>query len=54
MLGIDRFELDGVLKAHSVFFDYSAEELAEEMETIKSLHAAREENINETIGERLK
>ncbi len=42
MLGFEnRFELDGMLKAHGVFFDYSAEEIAEELETIKTLHAAR-------------
>lgn len=41
LLGIDRFELDGILKAHGVFFDYSPEEIAEEMETIKMLQAAR-------------
>ena len=41
MLNVSRFELDGILKAHGVLFDYSPEELAEEIETIKSLHAAR-------------
>lgn len=41
LLGIDRFELDGVLKAHGVFFDYTPEELDEEMETIKTLQATR-------------
>jgi len=41
LLGIDRFELDGVLKAHGVFFDYSPEQLEREVETIKMLQAAR-------------
>lgn len=41
MLGIDRFELDGLLKAHGIFLEYSPEELAEEVETIQRLRAAR-------------
>ena len=42
MLGFEnRFELDGLLKAHGVFFDYSPEDVAEELETIKTLQAAR-------------
>jgi Uncharacterised protein family (UPF0175) len=42
MLGLDsRFELDGVLKAHGVFFDYSPEQLAREVETIERLKEAR-------------
>lgn len=41
MLGIDRFQLDGLLKAHGILFDYSPEELAEEVETIQRLQAAR-------------
>lgn len=42
MLGFEsRFELDGFLKAHGVFFDYSPEEIAEEVERIKMLQAAR-------------
>ncbi|MGE0882038.1 MAG: UPF0175 family protein [Blastocatellales bacterium] len=42
MLGFEsRFELDGFLKAHGVFFDYSPEEIAEELETIKTLQAKR-------------
>ncbi|MGH9839448.1 MAG: UPF0175 family protein [Blastocatellia bacterium] len=42
MLGLEsRFELDGFLKAHGVFFDYSPEEIAEELETIKTLQTAR-------------
>lgn len=40
MLGIDRFELDGVLKAHGVFLDYSPEELAREAETSRLLFEA--------------
>lgn len=42
MLGFEsRFELDGFLKAHGVLFDYSPEEIEEEMETIRSLRKAR-------------
>ncbi|MCI0392923.1 MAG: UPF0175 family protein [Acidobacteria bacterium] len=42
MLGLEsRFELDGVLKAHGVFFDYSPEQLAREVETIKRLKESR-------------
>ncbi|MDQ3013968.1 MAG: UPF0175 family protein [Acidobacteriota bacterium] len=42
MLGFEsRFELDGFLKAHGVFFDYTPEEIAEELATIKMLQAAR-------------
>jgi len=37
MLGIDRFELDGVLKAYGVLFDYSPEQLAREEETSRKL-----------------
>ncbi len=44
MLGIDRFELDGVLKAHGVFFDYSPEQLDREVQTIKKLQEARRAN----------
>ena len=42
LLGLEsRFELDGFLKAHDVLFEYSSEEIAEELETIKMLQAAR-------------
>lgn len=42
MLGFDdRFEVDAFLKAHGVYYDYSPEEIAEEMETIEMLQAAR-------------
>lgn len=42
MLGLEsRFELDGVLKAHGVFFDYSPEQLAREVETIERLKESR-------------
>lgn len=42
LLGLEsRFELDGFLKAHGVLFEYSLEEIAEELETIKMLQAAR-------------
>ena len=38
MLGFEsRFELDGFLKAHGVLFDYSPEEIAEELQIIKAL-----------------
>jgi len=37
MLGIDRFELDGLLKDHGIFLEYSPEELAEEVETVQRL-----------------
>jgi hypothetical protein len=37
MLGVDRFELDGLLKAHKVFLEYSPEQLEREMETIENL-----------------
>jgi hypothetical protein len=44
MLGLEsRFELDGVLKAHGVFFDYSPEQLAREVDTIERLKEARAE-----------
>lgn len=41
MLGIDRFQLDGVLKTHGVLFDYSPEEIAEEFEAIQKFRTAR-------------
>ncbi len=42
MLGFsNRFEVDGFLKSHGVLFDYSPEELAREMETIRRLQQAR-------------
>jgi hypothetical protein len=42
MLGLEsRFELDGVLKSHGVFFDYSPEQLAREVETIERLKEAQ-------------
>ena len=42
MLGFEsRFEVDGFLKEHGVFFDYSPEELAHEEETSQRLFAAR-------------
>jgi Uncharacterised protein family (UPF0175) len=42
MLGLaTRYQLDGVLKAHGVFFDYSPEELEHEAETIKFLEEKR-------------
>ncbi|MCI0389356.1 MAG: UPF0175 family protein [Acidobacteria bacterium] len=42
MLGFEsRFDLDGFLKAHGVLFDYSPEEIEEELETIRSLRKAR-------------
>ena len=44
LLGIDRFELDGVLKANGVFFDYSPEQLEREVKTIKKLQEARRAN----------
>jgi hypothetical protein len=42
MLGFEsRFELDGFLKAHGVLFEYSPEEIEEELETIRTLQEAR-------------
>lgn len=42
MLGFgSRFEVDGFLKEHSVFFDYSQEDLANEEETSQLLFAAQ-------------
>lgn len=42
MLGLqDRFELDGVLKAHGVLFDYTPEQLKREVETIERLKESR-------------
>jgi len=42
MLGFEsRFDVDGFLKAHGVFFDYSPEELAHEEETSRLLFAKR-------------
>jgi len=42
MLGLERFEFDGVLKAHGVFYEYTDEELAEEVAAINRHQAARE------------
>ena len=45
MLGFEsRFELDGFLKAHGVFFDYTPEEIEEELATIQGLAAAYSES----------
>lgn len=45
MLGFEsRFELDGFLKDHGVLFQYSPEEIEEELATIRTLREAREEN----------
>lgn len=41
LLGVDRFELDGILKAHGVFFEYSPEELAREADISRFLFEAR-------------
>jgi Uncharacterised protein family (UPF0175) len=42
MLGFEsRFELDGFLKAHGVLFEYSPEEVEQEIETIRMLQEAR-------------
>lgn len=41
MLGVDRFELDGILKSHGVFFDYTPEQLAREAQTIQRLKESR-------------
>jgi hypothetical protein len=41
MLGIDRFELDGLLKAHGVLFDYPPEQLGREMKTVERLKESR-------------
>lgn len=41
LLGLDRFELDGFLKAHGVLFDYAPQQLAREVATIQKLQAAR-------------
>lgn len=42
MLGLEsRFELDGVLKAHGVLFNYTPEQLAREVETIQRLKESR-------------
>lgn len=40
MLGVDRFELDGLLKAHGIFYEYSLEQLEREMKAITSMRAA--------------
>lgn len=41
MLGFEsRFEVDGFLKEHGVFFDYSPEDLAYEEQTSRRLFAA--------------
>jgi hypothetical protein len=37
LLGISRFEADGVLKAHGVWLDYSLEDLDREGEVIRRL-----------------
>ena len=42
MLGfVSRFEVDGFLKERGVFFDYSPEDLQQELETIQRLNEAR-------------
>lgn len=42
MLGFEsRFEVDGFLKEHGVFFDYSPEDLAHEEETSQRLFATQ-------------
>jgi hypothetical protein len=41
MLGLDRFALDGFLKAHGVLFDYPPEQLEREVATIRKLQVAR-------------
>jgi hypothetical protein len=42
MLGFEsRFEVDSFLKEHGVFFDYSPEELEQEIETIQIVKDAR-------------
>lgn len=35
LLGISRYEMDGVLKRHEVFLDYSEEEVRRDMETAR-------------------
>ena len=35
LLGLTRYELDGFLKAHGVFWDYSIEEFDKEWETLQ-------------------
>ncbi len=42
MLDLERFELDGVLKSHNVFIDYSPEELSREEETSRMLFASQD------------
>ncbi len=37
LLGISRYELDGFLKAHDVWIDYTLEDFHREMETLKRL-----------------
>jgi len=45
MLGFEsRFEVDGFLKEHEVFFDYSPEDLAHEEETSQRLFAAKDKS----------
>lgn len=37
MLGLTRYELDGFLKAHDVWIDYSVDELRRDVETLERL-----------------
>jgi predicted HTH domain antitoxin len=37
LLGISRYELDGFLKAHDIWIDYTLDDFHREMETLKRL-----------------
>lgn len=37
MLGLDRMEVDGFLKAHGVYYDFTVEEIEEQVNTLKRL-----------------
>lgn len=50
MLGIDRFELDGLLKAHGILFDYSPDQLEREMKTIERLMDRRPPHDSHRLG----
>jgi predicted HTH domain antitoxin len=49
LLGLSRYELDGFLKAHGVFLDYSMEDLERDAELGERLRQKRQAEL---VGER--
>lgn len=37
MLGLDRMEADGFLKAHGIYYDFTVEEIENQVESLKRL-----------------